>query len=618
MKRKTIFRQLLFSTLVFLSCPIMAFTTSPDCTVNDDCQQAITIPGVVADQDFVCIAGCNMYASPDTLIQSCQMGDYPTVWYKLSLGDLVNVVNIEVYSTDIESPVISVFKSIFECDILEQVILPGGNNCVIGVDGVAKAIGAPAEENETYYIAISSLISIGGNFDLCISAQTKGFNCVLDRNIEVKSRSNGGPLEGPFDPDETISICMNVNAYTASNNGCQWFQGIVPVFGNGWDPSSLDSNGQPISATVNADTIGEAGNGLYGTATWNWFTNADYHHTHPTLTIDDLDNNGRIDMCNSVYEVDCPYQGITGGCCTPCWDSLTGTFLPGGWFAYGINGTCITPGPPVGVDWGDGNSCGGPMGPWQFCFDLKTRDVPDCLGDSTTMDLSLGFFTFADGETGAWLGSESVCAFDVPIKFSFKAKCGRITTHDKEYLPPLCADDVFQYLIEESGISRWEWNISPYWAVPYVTNTGVNGFTIEAPLDNNTDQPVDVTGILIGYADDGSNDKVIKQFTFKLYDTETCETVSVESTNSSTAVDRQLRVYPVPANESVVLEWPFVLQKNATIKIYNTHGILQETIIVSSADRNQKRINTESLTPGIYYISLGNGDFRQVARMVIL
>jgi type IX secretion system substrate protein len=242
--------------------------------------------------------------------------------------------------------------------------------------------------------------------------------------------------------------------------------------------------------------------------------------------------------------------------------------------------------------------------------------VPDCMGDSTKMDLSLGYFTFADGETGAWIGSESVCALDVPIKFSFKAKCGRITTHDKEYLPPLCTEDTFQYQVEESGISRWEWNISPYWAVPYVTNTGDNGFTIEAPLDNNTDQPVDVTGILIGYAEDGSNDKVIRQFTFTLKDSETCETVSTESAGGLKENSQQLRVYPVPANESIILEWSFILQKDAKVNIYNAHGILQESITVSPTDLNQKRISTENLASGIYYISLGNGDFRYVTRMV--
>ena len=66
---------------------------------------------------------------------------------------------------------------------------------------------------------------------------------------------------------------MNVNSYTAVNNGCQWFQGIVPSFGNGWDPSSFDSLGQPDNATVNNLNIGEAGNGVYGPATWDWFNN---------------------------------------------------------------------------------------------------------------------------------------------------------------------------------------------------------------------------------------------------------------------------------------------------------------------------------------------------------
>ena len=58
------------------------------------------------------------------------------------------------------------------------------------------------------------------------------------------------------------------------------------------------------------------------------------------MTITDLDNNGRIDMCNSVYETECPQMGVDGACCNPCWGDTLGDILPGGWFAYGINGTC--------------------------------------------------------------------------------------------------------------------------------------------------------------------------------------------------------------------------------------------------------------------------------------
>lgn len=619
MKRKTILLTSLLSPLFLISSSLMAFTTmGPDsCTINDDCQQAITISGVVSDEGFVCISGCNQFASPEILDIGCGMNTFPTVWYKLTLDGIATVLNIEVTSTEIESPSIALFQDLGGCNNLAQVPLTGSYlQCIMGADGKAKAIGTAVGASTPYYLAISSINSIGGNFELCVNTQSKAFNCVIDRDIEIKSRSNGGPLEGPFDPGETISICLNVNEYTALDNGCQWFQGIVPAFGNGWDPSSFTAVGQPKGALINNDTIGKIGNGLYGTATWDWFTDVDYHHDRPNVNVSDLDNNGTLDMCNSQHEVDCPSGSISGGCCNPCWGAPLGTILPGGWFAYGINGSCNIPGPPIRGDWGDGNSCGGPMGPWSFCFDLTTRSLPDCMVDSTRSDLTIGFYTFADGETGAWTGSGSVCALDHPVKLSLQAKCGRVSISAIEQLPELCSGDIFEFLLDEPDILRWEWNISPYWAVPYPINQGDNGFMIEAPLVNNTGEPMEVSGTLIGYASDGSNDKVIRQFTFTLKDSETCETVSTESAGGLKENSQQLRVYPVPAIESIILEWSFILQKDAKVNIYNAHGILQESITVSPTDLNQKRISTENLASGIYYISLGNGDFRYVTRMV--
>jgi len=572
---------------------------------------------VYSDDGFVSIDGCNLYSSPDSIFDECEMGDYPTVWYRMTTDDIAVTMNIEVHGFGFESPIISLFKSSGGCSSLEPIYLTGDNmTCVIGSNGLAKVVGLPVQKNTNYYIAISSYLSIGGDFWLDINTQSIGYTCVTEKNVEIVARSNGGPLEGPFDPNETVSFCFNVNSYTAANS-CQWFQGIVPVFGNGWDPTSFDVLGQPLHASMNGDTIGEFGNGLYGVSTWDWFNNAHYHHMNHHITIADLDGNGTLDMCNDYFENDCPLGGIAGGCCNPCWAETPGDLLPPGWFAYGINGSCPTPGPPVDVDWGDGNTCGDGMGPWKFCFDLITRDVPDCMTDTTKKDLSIGFLTFSDGETGAWFGSSSVCGNDAPLKISLQAKCGRVSIQDTEPLIPLCSGDTLHYLVEETGVSHWEWNISPYWAVSYATNKGANGFMINAPLENITGESVDIQGTLIGYMD-GSPDKVVKKFKFKLEDQNSCESVSTESADGSRANNQQLRVYPVPANESIVLEWSFVLQKDATVSIYNAHGIQQESITVSPADRNQKRIKTESLTPGIYFISLGNGEFRQVARMVKL
>jgi hypothetical protein len=585
------------------------------CTVNDDCLNAIFINSVITDVSFVCEDGCNLYASPDSLVSGCQMGDFPTVWYHLELDGEAAVMNIEVYSPDFESPVISVFRPVTGCADLEQVYLTNGNlSCIIGSDGVAKAIGTSVDAGGQYYIAVSSLLSIGGDFEICISTLSTGSACVLSRDLEIVSRSNGGPLEGPFDPGETVSICMNVNSYTAANNGCQWFQGIVPVFGNGWDPSAFDTLGQPVNTTVNGSAIGTAGNGIYSTATWDWFTDVDYHHAHPTYTIADLDGNGRLDMCNSTYEIDCPHQGLTAACCNPCWGTPLGVILPPGWFAYGINGSCGTPGPPIRVDWGDGNTCGGGMGPWSFCFDLITRDVPDCMGDSTNRDLSLGFFTFADGEVGAWTGDQSVCSYDQPVKLSLKAKCGRVSEIPEVVLPTLCPADTFRFQIDEPHVGHWDWNISPFWAVPYVTNQGQNGFTIEAPLSNFTGDTVDIKGILIGY-ETGSMDIVLKKFKFKLTDMEQCGIVSVDE---SKAEDQQIKLYPMPAAEAIWLEWAVDLHQDAIIDICDSRGVRIKRIPVSPFEGNRSRIDMKDVLPGVYFIQFGNEAFRHVSRLVKL
>jgi hypothetical protein len=613
MQQKTTLHFFILSPLFFISTSLFAFVSGPDtCTVNDDCQQAIIVQGVVSDQEVVCINGCNLFASPETDIQSCFMSIYPTVWYAVTMDEFATVLNIQVYSSDIDNPTIALFRSFSGCSNIEQVELPGGNfECVIGADGVAKAIGTRVDKEATYYIAISSMHDIGGNFNLCLSTFSSAFNCVLDRSIEIKARSNGGPLEGPFDPEEKVSFCLNVYEYTAANNGCQWFQGLVPVFGNGWDPSSFTSDGQPLGTFINNDTIGKAGNGLYGTSIWDWFTDVDYHHDRPHVNVGDHDNNGTLDMCNSQYELDCPNGSINGGCCNPCWGTSLGTILPGGWFAYGINGSCSEPGPPVRVDWGDGNSCGGPMGPWSFCFDLTTRSLPDCMTDSTKTDLSIGFYTFADGETGAWTGSGSVCALDLPVKLSLQAKCGRINISDLEHLPPLCTGEVLQYQIEDPTVSHWEWNISPYTAVPYPINYGENGFDIEAPLVNNTDAPIDIQGTLIGYVA-GSTDKIVRQFTFQLDNAETCGTTS---TTGPEANQKNIRVYPVPASDRVNVEWALDVRHTTVINIYNIHGALLKTIPVSLADGRNKQIDISDLASGVYWISLQSRDFKHVVKM---
>lgn len=470
------------------------------CFTNDICPEATLIPNVISDQAFVCVDGCNLFADPETFNNGCAIGQFSTVWFQVPTDGSATLMNIQVTSDDFDAPTISLFQQVTDCTDLQPIGLTQSNlACIVGSNGEAEALATDVGSSEIYYIAVSSLNSVGGNFEICVNTISVASACVIDRNIEITARSFGGPLEGPFLPGEVISVCMNVNSYTAIGNGCQWFQGLVPVFGNGWDPASFDAGGQPLNATVNGNPIGQAGNGLYGASTWDWFDDVGYHHTNIFYQVGDIDGNGTVDMCNILYDPDCPdYGGITGGCCGPCWDD-PGTTLPPGWFAYGINGTCGTPGPPIGVDWGDGNTCGCCMGPWEFCFDLTVRDYPECLEDASTMDLSLGFFTFADGEVGSWTGGASVCALDQPAKITLPMCCTELE-EDQEILDPICSGDVMVYVVDRPGVDYWEWTVEPTLVGGATPGEGPPGTIVINTLTNDTEDPEVVIYTFLGFA----------------------------------------------------------------------------------------------------------------------
>ena len=518
MKRKITIITGLVSFLLFLSSSLLAFNTfkQDTCAVNDFCETAIPIDNVIADEGFVCVEGCTVGATPEFFNNNCQIGVFPTVWYSvITYGG--TLMNIQVSSNDIASPTITLFQMISDCSDLIQIPMSQGNlPCIIGSNGVAEAIGTDIASNTRYLIAVNSYDKIGGDFTLCINTISVASVCVIDREVSIEARSAGGDLSGPFKPGEKVSICMNVNSYSAAGNGCQWFQGLVPVFGNGWDPSSFDPNGQPLNTALNGNAIGMQNNGLYGVSTWDWFSDVDYHYRDTYRQIGDFDGNGTIEMCSTLYDPDCPnIGGITGGCCGPCWGTPLGDFLPNGWFAYGINGSCASPGPPVRVDWGDGNTCGGGMGPWNFCFDLVVRDYPDCLVDATTSDLTLGFFTFADGEVGSWTGSSSICALDQPVMVSFPMTCAQETDLGIQFREDKCADDVFDYVIDEPGIDHWTWSIFPASSIKPSPKAGENGYVIYDTLINQTQNPVEVTYYFTGY-EQGSSNTFIKQVRFRI------------------------------------------------------------------------------------------------------
>lgn len=494
-----------------------ALASIDTCTANDLCETATLIADVATDSMFVCIQGCNIDATTDPEIDLCFGDISAAVWYKVTTDAGARLMNIQVSSLDSLLPFFVVFKTLDDCNSLIQIPLTQSHvTCAYGPNGTAEAFGTDVEPGTTYYIAVAGMFESQGAFELCLNLIEAGSACVKKRNIEITSRTAGGSLSGPFYPGETIGICMNVDSFSAEENDCQWFQGLVPVFGNGWDPSSFDAVGQPLNATVNGTAFGVGGNGIYLTSTWDWFQDVDYHYDHSLRQIGDFDNNGKIEMCNTIFDPDCPNTGgITGGCCGPCWGAPLGDILPSGWFAYGINGSCPSPGPPIRVDWGDGLTCGGGMGPWKFCFDLKIRDYPGCTEDPSKHDLSLAFFTFADGETGSWTGNFSNCTEDQPAMLNLPLVCSNQIDLGTEIFNDYCSGSTFAYTIEEPGVQNWMWSIDPPWAVINTVSEGDNGFSFVDVLFNPMASPVDVTYFFTGFIE-GSLQTVTKEVKFRI------------------------------------------------------------------------------------------------------
>lgn len=222
--------------------------------------------------------------------------------------------------------------------------------------------------------------------------------CSDDLLIEILSTSLGSPFSGPFLPGEEVEIRYTIQTYHAdpvsTGNNCQWLQGIVPEFGNGWDPSSFDAQGQPHNIVEPITAFNGADD------TWNWNTEITYNYSSLLFSIGDFDDDPHIDICHST-EDDC--DGIV---------IAEDDIISPGWFASQMGGD-------PNETFGDGICCNCTMGPWSLTFKLITRSS----NFESNNDATLKFYTFADGQTGSWHTPFSVCENDVPAIFEAAVDC---------------------------------------------------------------------------------------------------------------------------------------------------------------------------------------------------
>ena len=396
-----------------------SFTVKSGHCTETSCNDPIPWPTMTNGTE-ICIDECNEGADsgPNFVGNNCYDHPNPTVWFEFTTTGTTATIDVSVVSSDIANPYFSVFGTT-DCSL--YTIYNNNGDCFNGAGGATSGtVFVPA--NTTLLIAVSGAAGQEGDFTLCITPQADGSACNQDDEIVVTATSMGSPLAGPYQPGETVSFCYNINQYTQAN--CNWLHGIVPTFGDCWDPASFNASGQPVSITT---PLQQAGSFCPGE--WNWWEDGDVQYN-------------------------------------------TGANVGAGWF-YSL---------PAGTNpndsWGDANGmCASGMGAcegddsglsWSVCFDLTVRT--DCENGT---NCAVSMKTYADGETGNW--TSLGCVADIPTFYNAAASCCGLEV-DAGANASICSDQTIQLngsFSNEEGATTVVWSASPAGALAGLSDPNI-------------------------------------------------------------------------------------------------------------------------------------------------
>lgn len=141
-----------------------------------------------------------------------------------------------------------------------------------------------------------------------------------------------------------------------------------------------------------------------------------------------------------------------------------------------------------------------------------------------------------------------------------------------------------------------------------MTTSGPNGFMINAPVVNNTSEPVLISGFLIGYVT-GSSDVIFRQFSF---------TLEPASTSIHHSADKAgMKIYPMPATDAFSLAWKSDMICEEVI-ITDVHGRTVFVRPVSPSENNLSSLmlDSQALQQGLYFISLTSKGSKYTAKLL--
>ena len=363
---------------------VIAMTEIMGCEFADTCEE-IT-PGLqmspISDDTQVCVSTCLEYSCESTCSNQ-------SAWVQFTTDQFATIATISV-TADFQFN-FSVYRAT-DCLDLQDLIL-----CESKVSGEFTDVAVVP--SSIYFVEISLVDGVAGPLDICVTTTQEFIDCSFGTIDIIRNEFPNANPDGPFCPGETVQICYDLTFKVDlpnEGNGCQWLQGILPVFGSGWDLTAQS----PDSQTPGLN--------------WEWNESVMYNVDSPVLGLG-LDANN-----NPIIEYG------TGGLST---DNV----IPGGWW-YSTpappSSGCPTDGTPDN-SWGYNlTPCGG-ITQIQHCFMMTAKmpqQITDC-DDVFQTDLSINIFTFADGETGCYPG-ELACAGDTPINFEGKIDCSALVEYE--------------------------------------------------------------------------------------------------------------------------------------------------------------------------------------------
>ena len=252
-------------------------------------------------------------------------------------------------------------------------------SCNEGTGGAASIFSLPIAPNTTYVLAISDATGDEGDFTLCLEQHADNSACNTNDALVATATSLGSPLNGPYQPGEVVSFCYTINGWIANATGCNYLQGIVPTFGDCWDASSFDAQGQPTVTTAlvtNGLTLPSGA----ACGAWAW---------QPAGTVD--------------YNLPGPSNlGLVAGDDVGAGWFFTTTYQAHGGdpdFSFGDHDICTGTGAACAAAGWTGD-CADQADVWTVCFNLTAKGSVACSSGET--DCTVNIKTYADGEIGVW------------------------------------------------------------------------------------------------------------------------------------------------------------------------------------------------------------------------